>query len=173
MLNERVPDFRAPSLERRELLTQSQCDRIIEFVKTYDPSSPAVEGQPAIWRLPAEETPRLVKYELQDYARRFGIETVSTFKLPVRILRYEGRSETRWHMDYKSESPRKIACVVQLSSERDFVGGIQFAMGDGVTPSLKGKRGEAFLFPGFFPHRVNVESGERWALAAWLTGEWK
>lgn len=173
MINERVDGFRAPELERQNaLLTRDHCDRIIDQAKLYSPTSPGVEGQPAIWRFPREETPRLVEAALLEYARRFGIKHENV-QLPVRVLRYSGASQTRWHQDYKSESPRKVTCVVQLSSPNDFDGGIQFALGDGVTAATKGGRGDAFLFPGYFPHRVTVESGERWALAVWLSGEWQ
>lgn len=173
MLNERISAFRAPGVKvKPDCVTPAHCDRIIGHAERFAPSSPGVEGQPAIWRLPADECPRVVREALEEYAARWGIAHRGV-ELPVRILRYDGESQTRWHADYKSESPRKVACVVQLSSPHDFDGGVIFAQGDGVSAETKIGRGYAFLFPGYIPHTVRVRSGKRWALAAWLGGEWQ
>jgi PKHD-type hydroxylase len=89
----------------------------------------------------------------------------------VQYATYEVGDNFDWHLDTGGgqTSTRKISMSVQLSDERDYVGGdLEFSACSLVTPR---RRGTVIAFPSFLSHRITqVTDGVRTSLVAWAHG---
>lgn len=89
---------------------------------------------------------------------------------PVSILRYRKGDWIRPHIDadYRVPDPSKLTCTIQLVPQNAFTGGI---LTIAETEHFELDIGDAVIFPSNMLHTVSpIESGERFALAAWIHG---
>jgi hypothetical protein len=98
---------------------------------------------------------------------RFALTGVEDF----RVIRYRPGGRAAWHFDKFLGSPRKITCVVSLSSPDSYWrGGLRVRSrheGKAVAPL----QGSATWFPAYLEHRATAPwRGERWVLVTSLTG---
>lgn len=92
----------------------------------------------------------------------------------IRILRYGPFRRAKWHFDVFVGSSRKLICIVNLSSPSSYWRGGLEVKGPHENKALAGLQGAGTWFPAYIEHRATPPwRGERWSLAAVLTGpEW-
>lgn len=94
------------------------------------------------------------------------------FKEPLQFSEYAVGSHIKWHSDAGAGfiSTRKLSVSIQLSDEKDYVGGgLEFCPGG--EPLLSRNKGAVIAFPAYMPHRVaRIRSGFRRSLVAWIHG---
>jgi len=89
----------------------------------------------------------------------------------IRVLRYKSMQRFREHFDTYPGSPRKLTCVINLSSPASYWRGGLRVKGAHQGKAVAGLQGSATWFPCYLVHKAAAPwRGERWALVALLTG---
>ena len=89
---------------------------------------------------------------------------------PVSVLRYRTGDWIRPHIDadYRVPDPSKLTASIQLVPKNSFTGGV---LTIAESEDFQLDIGDAVIFPSHMLHTVSpIESGERFALAAWIHG---
>ena len=88
------------------------------------------------------------------------------------IMKYEKGGHYDWHVDTgNSVCHRKLSFTIQLSDDKDYVGGDVEFIGSKVDTKAFRQKGVCIIYPSFLPHRVSkVTKGTRYAIVGWIHG---
>ena len=88
------------------------------------------------------------------------------------IMKYEKGGHYDWHVDTgNSVCHRKLSFTIQLSDDKDYVGGDVEFIGSKVDTKAFRQKGVCIIYPSFLPHRVSkVTKGTRHAIVGWIHG---
>ena len=88
------------------------------------------------------------------------------------IMKYEKGGHYDWHEDTgNSVCHRKLSFTIQLSDDKDYVGGDVEFIGSKVDTKAFRQKGVCIIYPSFLPHRVSkVTKGTRHAIVGWIHG---
>ena len=88
------------------------------------------------------------------------------------IMKYEKGGHYDWHVDTgNSVCHRKLSFTIQLSDDKDYVGGDVEFIGSKVDTKAFRQKGVCIIYPSFLPHRVSkVTKGTRYAIGGWIHG---
>ena len=88
------------------------------------------------------------------------------------IMKYEKGGHYDWHVDTgNSVWHRKLSFTIQLSDDKDYVGGDVEFIGSKVDTKAFRQKGVCIIYPSFLPHRVSkVTKGTRHAIVGWIHG---
>ena len=88
------------------------------------------------------------------------------------IMKYEKGGHYDWHVDTgNSVCHRKLSFTIQLSYDKDYVGGDVEFIGSKVDTKAFRQKGVCIIYPSFLPHRVTkVTKGVRHAIVGWIHG---
>jgi PKHD-type hydroxylase len=113
---------------------------------------------------------RLSEIALACNGSRYGFQ-LNGFLESLQLTEYQESDHYDWHTDHGNGefSVRKLSMVVQLSDPKDYEGG---SLQVHEIQVKEKEQGTVVLFPSFSAHKVHpVQSGKRYSLVAWLTGE--
>jgi hypothetical protein len=102
-------------------------------------------------------------------AELWGLSLTGIYE-PVSVLRYRTGDWIRPHTDadYRVPDPSKLTASIQLVPGNAFTGGV---LTIAESEHFHLEVGDAVIFPSHMLHTVSpIESGERFALAAWVHG---
>jgi PKHD-type hydroxylase len=89
----------------------------------------------------------------------------------ARILRYKPMQYFRWHFDTFPDPPRKLTCIVNLSTPQSYWRGGLEVKGQHAGRDVARLQGAGTWFPTYLRHRATAPWwGERWVLVGWLGG---
>ena len=176
-------------VHRENFLSLSQCQKLMRYLET---------GQPTESELAGNYDKNILNKEVRDNKEViinneklknklkmvFELSNLSIWKYniqemeKVKILRYENGGKYKWHTDCgaKETSTRKLTAVVQLSDESRYKGGdLEFGITDETGKNnytAKKTRGSITIFPAFLSHRVTpITKGTRHSLITWMLGD--
>ena len=88
------------------------------------------------------------------------------------IMKYTKGGHYDWHVDTgNSVCHRKLSFTIQLSDDKDYVGGDVEFIGSKVDTKAFRQKGVCIIYPSFLPHRVTkVTKGVRHAIVGWIHG---
>ena len=88
------------------------------------------------------------------------------------IMKYEKGGHYDWHVDTgNSVCHRKLSFTIQLSDDKDYVGGDVEFIGSKVDTKAFRQKVVCIIYPSFLPHRVSkVTKGTRHAIVGWIHG---
>ena len=88
------------------------------------------------------------------------------------IMKYTKGGHYDWHVDSgNSVCHRKLSFTIQLSDDKDYVGGDVEFIGTKVDTNAFRQKGVLIIYPSFLPHRVTkVTKGTRHAIVGWIHG---
>ena len=88
------------------------------------------------------------------------------------IMKYTKGGHYDWHVDSgNSVCHRKLSFTIQLSDDKDYVGGDVEFIGTKVDSKAFRQKGVLIIYPSFLPHRVTkVTKGTRHAIVGWIHG---
>jgi PKHD-type hydroxylase len=94
---------------------------------------------------------------------------------PLQVMKYNIGDKYEAHIDLgpgEDAAFRKIGFTLQLTPEEDYTGGELAMMSGGEWHTASKDQGSFTIFPSYILHEVRpVETGERWALVGWFTGD--
>jgi predicted 2-oxoglutarate/Fe(II)-dependent dioxygenase YbiX len=102
-------------------------------------------------------------------AELWGLSLTGIYE-PFSVLRYRTNDWIRPHIDadYRVPDPSKLTCSIQLVPGNAFTGGV---LTIAESEHFHLEVGDAVIFPSHMLHTVSpIQSGERFALAAWVHG---
>jgi len=107
-------------------------------------------------------------------ATNFGFDLygfVDALQYTVYEASESGHGFYDWHMDQgRTQSPRKLSMVLQLTDPSEYDGGDLEFMGTNTSVATK-ELGSVHLFPSYVMHRVTpVTRGIRRSLVGWISG---
>lgn len=167
--------------------TDDEINQIIELGNSYSTETGTLFGDrvnneirlcQVSW-IPYENKSDFLYQKLANITRNlngqfFGFDLVSfTEKLQYTVYTGESNDHYTWHMDKgtKTEAPRKLSLVLQLSDPSDYEGG-DLEILTGINPiKLEKRKGIVWCFPSYILHRVTpVTKGVRRTIVAWVSG---
>jgi PKHD-type hydroxylase len=173
----------------RGLLTDKQCDRLIDLSRQYEPINATIgqddknkidEGyrrSTVRWVSNNKEIRDLMWYHAEEANRNaFGFDISLIRDIQFTEYNADVNAKYDWHIDtfWGNSKPfdRKISVVVQLSDPNDYEGG-EFELDRAYEqPVGFEERGSIFVFPSFLHHRVTpVTKGTRYSLVSWIEGK--
>ena len=176
-------------VHRENFLSLSQCQKLMRYLET---------GQPTESELAGNYDKNILNKEVRDNKEViinneklknklkmvFELSNLSIWKSniqemeKVKILRYENGGKYKWHTDCgaKETSTRKLTAIVQLSDETNYEGGdLEFGITDDTGKNnhkANKTRGSITIFPSFLSHRVTpITKGTRHSLITWMLGD--
>ena len=101
-----------------------------------------------------------------------NIEPVIDWLQTPQISFYQPGEYYDWHVDTgNSVCHRKLSFTIQLSDDKDYVGGDVEFIGSKVDTKAFRQKGVCIIYPSFLPHRVSkVTKGTRHAIVGWIHG---
>ena len=102
---------------------------------------------------------------------KFDVQGFLDIDAPM-LMRYEKGGHYDWHVDTgNSVCHRKLSFTIQLSDDKDYVGGDVEFIGTKVDTNAFRQKGVLIIYPSFLPHRVTkVTKGTRHAIVGWIHG---
>ena len=102
---------------------------------------------------------------------KFDVQGFLDVDAPM-IMRYTKGGHYDWHVDTgNSVCHRKLSFTIQLSEDKDYVGGDVEFIGSKVDTKAFRQKGMCIIYPSFLPHRVTkVTKGTRHAIVGWIHG---
>ena len=102
---------------------------------------------------------------------KFDVQGFLDVDAPM-IMRYTKGGHYDWHVDTgNSVCHRKLSFTIQLSEDKDYVGGDVEFIGSKVDTKAFRQKGMCIIYPSFLPHRVTkVTKGIRNAIVGWIHG---
>ena len=102
---------------------------------------------------------------------KFDVQGFLDVDAPM-IMRYTKGGHYDWHVDTGiSVCHRKLSFTIQLSEDKDYVGGDVEFIGSKVDTKAFRQKGMCIIYPSFLPHRVTkVTKGTRHAIVGWIHG---
>lgn len=159
-------------------LSTSDCDRLIEWassapsmsgkVNTDDGARLSAMREVDVWPCDLLKASIVEMYLEGNKTLQYD---VTGLEETPQLLRYPtGSAGYDWHTDlgYGEAAKRKLSIVIGINDQYDggdlefFVNGVQ---------SIRLTKGIVVAFPSWMSHRVTpVTAGERWTMAAWISG---
>ena len=176
-------------VHRENFLSISQCQKLMRYLETGEPTESELAGNydENILNKEVRDNKEVVinNKQLKDKLQMvFELSNQSIWKYniqemeKVEILRYENGGKYKWHTDCgaKETSTRKRTASVQLSDETKYEGGsLEFGITDKSGKNnytAPRTRGSITIFPAFLSHRVTpVTKGKRYSLITWMLGD--
>ena len=102
---------------------------------------------------------------------KFDVQGFLDVDAPM-IMKYTKGGHYDWHVDTgNSVCHRKLSFTIQLSDDKDYVGGDVEFIGTKVVTKAFRQKGVCIIYPSFLPHRVSkVTKGTRHAIVGWIHG---
>ena len=102
---------------------------------------------------------------------KFDVQGFLDVDAPM-IMKYTKGGHYDWHVDTgNSVCHRKLSFTIQLSDDKDYVGGDVEFIGSKVDTKAFRQKGVCIIYPSFLPHRVTkVTKGVRHAIVGWIHG---
>ena len=102
---------------------------------------------------------------------KFDVQGFLDVDAPM-IMKYTKGGHYDWHVDTgNSVCHRKLSFTIQLSDDKDYVGGDVEFIGTKVDTKAFRQKGVCIIYPSFLPHRVSkVTKGTRHAIVGWIHG---
>ena len=176
-------------VHRENFLSISQCQKLMRYLETGEPTESELAGnyEENILNKEVRDNKEVsidneqlnnklkMVFELSNQSIwNFNIQELEK----VKILRYENGGKYKWHTDCgaKETSTRKLTAIVQLSDETKYEGGnLEFGITDKSGKNnytAPRTQGSVIIFPSFLSHRVTpIISGKRYSLITWMNGD--
>ena len=116
---------------------------------------------------------RILDLAKQANSARFKFDVAGFLDVDApMIMKYEKGGHYDWHVDTgNSVCHRKLSFTIQLSDDKDYVGGDVEFIGTKVDTKAFRQKGVCIIYPSFLPHRVSkVTKGTRHAIVGWIHG---
>ena len=116
---------------------------------------------------------RILDLAKQANSARFKFDVAGFLDVDApMIMKYEKGGHYDWHVDTgNSVCHRKLSFTIQLSDDKDYVGGDVEFIGSKVDTKAFRQKGVCIIYPSFLPHRVSkVTKGTRYAIVGWIHG---
>ena len=116
---------------------------------------------------------RILDLAKQANSARFKFDVAGFLDVDApMIMKYEKGGHYDWHVDTgNSVCHRKLSFTIQLSEDKDYVGGDVEFIGSKVDTKAFRQKGVCIIYPSFLPHRVSkVTKGTRHAIVGWIHG---
>ena len=179
-------------VHREDFLSLSQCQKLMRYLETGEPTESELAGNydDNVLNKEVRDNKEVIinneklnnklkmVFELSNHSiYNYDIQEMEK----VKILRYENGGKYKWHTDTgaKETSTRKLTAVIQLSDETMYEGGdLEFGITDDSGKknyTAPRTRGSIIIFPSFLSHRVTpITKGRRYSLITWMNGDtWK
>ena len=166
------------------VLTDEQCDNIIEFAEQIEPQKAGIKldgvendevRRSTIRWLPSQGwiADMMMEYSITANRNAFGVHLHGLWEIQYTEYHAENEGHYGWHHDVFWDShrnyDRKLSIVVQLSDKDDYAGG-EFQFSEVENPVFR-ERGSVMVFPSYLQHRVlPVTEGTRRSLVGWVDG---
>ena len=116
---------------------------------------------------------RILDLAKQANSARFKFDVAGFLDVDApMIMKYDKGGHYDWHVDTgNSVCHRKLSFTIQLSDDKDYVGGDVEFIGSKVDTKAYRQKGVCLIYPSFLPHRVTkVTKGIRHAIVGWIHG---
>jgi PKHD-type hydroxylase len=175
-------------LEYSQYFSPPECDAIIQLAQTFPVEKSTITNEKVendthrksahrwITHNPGQHTwlwEKIAKLINMANEKYYQFDLVGCLE-PLQFTEYEQEGDHyTWHMDHGPGrlSIRKLSVCVELSSKKDYEGGL-LEMIYGPDPFCSTQtQGSAIIFPSYTLHRVQpLISGKRYSLVAWANG---
>ena len=176
-------------VHRENFLSVSQCQKLMRYLETGEPTESELAGQydKNIMNKEVRNTEEMIYTDekmLSKIKMVLELSNISTYHYniqemsSVKLLKYGVGGRYKWHTDCgaKETSTRKLTAIIQLSDENDYQGGdLEFGITDKTGQNnytATRKQGSIIIFPAFLSHRVTpITEGKRYSMLSWMLGD--